>query len=151
MKHRRLVALPALLLSAMAGAQPAWTLEAGPSAAALLFGAPETVNAFRLDCSAGTLSLSTWTTRRPRNVSEGAFPTRLRVFQGRTELDFGATGRVLPAGGTRVDALVGDPATFLAGVGRTPRFVVVTFQSRAMAPAPTAAQLADFGKACLPN
>ena len=63
----------------------------------------------------------------------------------------GGTGRVLPAGGTRVDALVADQAGFLNGIGRNSRFVVVTFAGRATAAAPTAQQLADFGKACAKN
>ena len=153
--HYRLfrAALPLFLLAtgsahAQAGG---WTLDVQPATAALVRGAPETANAFRIDCGGGKMSLSTWTSRRPRNVSEGEFPSSLSVFQGRTELVLGGTGRVLPAGGTRVDALVADQAGFLNGIGRNSRFVVVTFAGRATAAAPTAQQLADFGKACAKN
>lgn len=125
-----------------------WTLHVQPAAAALVHGAPETANAFRIDCSGGKMSLSTWTSRRPRNVSEGEFPSSLSVFQGRTELVPGGTGQVLPAGGTRLNALVADQPGFLRGIGQNSRFVVATFAGRAMAAAPTAQQLTDFGAAC---
>lgn len=143
-------ALPFLLLAGTAtqAQTGGWTLDVQPTAAALVHGQPQTPNAFRIDCSGGRMSLSTWTSRLPRNVTEGEFPSSLSVFQGRTELVLGGTGRVLPTGGTRVDARVADQPAFTSGIGRNSRFVVVTFAGRATAPAPTAAQLADFGKAC---
>ena len=143
-------ALPLFLLaSGAAQAQDnGWTLEVQPATAALVRGKPQTANAFRIDCGAAKMSLSTWTSRLPRNIREGEFPSSLSVFQGRTELVLGGTGRVLPTGGTRVDALVADQAGFLRGIGQNSRFVVVTFAGRATAAAPTAQQLADFGKAC---
>jgi hypothetical protein len=137
------------LLAAPAAAQSGWTVNTGDSATAIVFGKPETPNAFRLDCSSGKMSLSTWTSRRPRNVTEGEFPTRLSVFQGKTEIVLGGTGRVLPAGGTRIDALVANRESFLLGMGRNSRLVVVSFAGRATAPAPDAALLGEFTKACL--
>jgi hypothetical protein len=115
----------------------------------MVFGKPDTAGAFRLDCSGGKMSLSTWTSRLPRNVTEGAFPTSLSVFQGNREIVLGGTGRVLPAGGTRLDALVAARDSFLQGMGRNSRFVVVTFAGRSTAPAPEAATLAAFSEACL--
>ncbi len=147
MKHLLLIAL-ALQAAAPTHAQAGWTIEPQAANVALVYGKPETADAFRIDCSAARTSLSTWTSRRPRNVGEGEFPSSLSVFQGRTELVLGATGRVLPTGGTRIDALIADRDAFLAGVGSNRRVVVVSFAGRAMAPAPTAAQLADFGQAC---
>lgn len=140
--------IPALLLATPLAAQAGWAFEQAPSSAALTFGKPATPNAFRMDCSGNKMSLSTWTLRLPRNITEGEFPSRLSVFQGRTELVLGGTGRVLPEGGTRVDALVADRDAFLRGVGQNPLLTVVTFAGRAKAPAPTAAQLETFQKAC---
>jgi hypothetical protein len=143
-----LAALAALSLAAPAAADAAWTLDVQPTTAALVFGEPRTANAFRMDCSGGKMSLSTWTSRLPRNISEGEFPSRLSVFQGNRELVLGGTGRVLPEGGTRVDALVADRDAFLTGVGQNRLLTVVTFAGRAKAPAPAAEQLDSFRKAC---
>lgn len=149
MKTRLALAFAAALpLAAPAAAQAGWTVETTPAAAALVFGEPRTANAFRMDCSGGKMSLSTWTRRLPRNITEGEFPSRLSVFQGNRELVLGGTGRVLPEGGTRVDALVADREAFLRGVGQNRLLTVVTFAGRAKAPAPTAEQLEAFGKAC---
>jgi hypothetical protein len=144
------IALALLLLPAAvpATAQSGWTIETRMDNVALTFGEPQTLNAFRLDCSGGKTSLSTWTTRLPRNITEGEFPSRLSVFQGNREIVLGGTGRVLEAGGTRIDALIADRDAFLAGMGQNRRLVVVSFAGRGTAPAPTAAQLADFGKVC---
>jgi hypothetical protein len=95
------------------------------------------------------MSLSTWTSRLPRNVTEGEFPTRMSVFQGNREIVLGGTGRVLANGGTRLDALVANRESFLQGMGRNNRFVVVTFAGRSTAPAPEAATLSEFTEACL--
>lgn len=138
-----------LLIAAPAAAQSGWTTDIAPATAALQFGPADTANSVRLDCSGGKMSLSTWTSRLPRNVTEGEFPTRLSVFQGNREIVMGGTGRVLAAGGTRLDALVAARDSFLAGIGRNSRFVVVTFAGRTTAPAPDAATLAAFSEACL--
>jgi hypothetical protein len=150
MKARLALALAAttLALAAPAAAATAWTLDVQPTTAALVIGEPRTPNAFRMDCSGGKMSLSTWTRRLPRNITEGEFPSRLSVFQGNTELVLGGTGRVLPEGGTRVDALVADRDAFLRGVGQNRLLTVVTFAGRAKATAPTAEQLEAFRQAC---
>ncbi len=149
MKTRLAFALAATTLSLGAPATASgWTLDVQPTTAALVLGEPRTANAFRMDCSGGKMSLSTWTQRLPRNITEGDFPTRLSVFQGNTELVLGGTGRVLPEGGTRVDALVADRDAFLRGVGQNRLLTVVTFAGRAKATAPTAEQLEAFQKAC---
>jgi hypothetical protein len=149
MKHLVLLVAPALLLAAPAAAQSGWTVTTTPTTSAMVLGAPETANAFRLDCSAGKMSLSTWTSRLPRNVTEGEFPTRLSVFQGNREIVLGGTGRVLANGGTRLDALVANRQSFLEGMGRNSRLVVVTFAGRNTAPAPEAHTLNAFTEACL--
>jgi hypothetical protein len=143
-------AAAALLVTALQApaATQVWRAEGGEGTAALVTGQPGTANSFRLDCSAKGMSLSTWTTRLPRNISEGEFPSRLSVFQGNREIVLGGTGRVLPTGGTRVDALVENPQAFLDGMGRNSRFVVVNFSGRGTAPAPTAEQLKAHGDAC---
>lgn len=151
MQH--LALLSALLLAAPAAAQsgsaPGWAIDTADTTTAMRFGKPDTAGSFRLDCSAGKMSLSTWTSRLPRDITEGEFPTRLSVFQGNREIVMGGTGRVLPAGGTRLDALVAARESFLAGMGRNSRFVVVTFAGRTTAPAPDAATLTAFSEACL--
>ena len=141
--------LAALLLASAAAAQSGWTVQTTPTTAAMVFGKPETANAFRLDCSGGKMSLSTWTSRLPRNITEGEFGTRLSVFQGNREISLGGNGRVLPAGGTRLDALVANRQSFLEGMGRNSRLVVVTFAGRNTAPAPDAETLKAFSEACL--
>jgi hypothetical protein len=142
-------AAPVLALASAAAAQQGWQIETGgTTAAAMMFGKADTAGAFRLDCSGGRMRLSTWTSRLPRNVTEGEFPTRLSVFQGKREIVLGGTGSVRPAGGARLDALVADRAAFLTGMGRNRRFVVVTFAGRSTAPAPDATTLAAFSEAC---
>lgn len=141
--------LAPLLLAAPAAAQTSWTVQTTPTTAAMVIGKPETANAFRLDCSGGKMSLSTWTSRLPRNVTEGEFPTRLSVFQGNREIVLGGNGRVLPSGGTRLDALVANRQSFLEGMGRNSRLVVVTFAGRNTAAAPEAETLKAFTEACL--
>jgi hypothetical protein len=145
-----LLAAPALLLlAAPAAAQSGWSVETAPTTAAMVIGQPGTVGAFRLDCASGKMSISTWTSGLPRNVTEGEFPTRLSVFQGNREIVLGGTGRVQPAGGTRIDALVANRQSFLEGMGRNSRLVVVTFAGRTTAPAPEATLLGQFSEACL--
>jgi hypothetical protein len=143
-----LIAILSVAAAVPAAARSSWSTQSGPGTAALLFGQPGTANSFRLDCSAKGMSLSTWTTRLPRNITEGEFPSRLSVFQGNREIVLGGTGRVLPEGGTRVDALVESPQAFLDGMGRNSRFVVVNFSGRGTAPAPSAEQLKAHGDAC---
>jgi len=150
MTHLVRLAAPALLLIAVPViAQTGWTVQTAPATTAMVLGKPETADAFRLDCSGGKMSLSTWTSRLPRNVTEGEFPTRMSVFQGNREIVLGGTGRVLANGGTRLDALVANRESFLQGMGRNNRFVVVTFAGRSTAPAPEAATLSEFTEACL--
>jgi hypothetical protein len=127
-----------------------WTHETGNNAAALVFGVPITDrDAFRLDCSAGKMSISTWAGSPPRGITEGRFSTRLSVFFGNRELAFAATGRVTgPDGATRVDARIVDPASFLNSLDQVRRLTTVIFAGRRMAPTPPAALTADFRKAC---
>lgn len=146
--------LPSLILLAVAAVPvqaraAGWTLEPGKNAA-LTFGTPVTDrDAFRLDCSGGKMSISTWAGSPPRGVSAGSFPTRLSVFLGRTELAFAATGRVTgPGGASRVDARIVDPAGFLNALDRVSRLTTVIFAGRRMAPAPGPALTADLRKAC---
>jgi hypothetical protein len=144
------LALVASLCGAVDAHAAAWQLEPGDGSGALLFGTPAVDrDAFRLDCSGGMLSLSTWTPAPPRGVTDGEFPTRLSVFFGRTELAFAATGRVTGPGRTsRIDARIADPKAFLASLDEVRRLTTVTHAGRRMAPAPASAQIADFGKAC---
>ncbi len=146
---RILFACPALLCAVPSAAAAGWQIEAADTTTALVIGKPETANAFRLDCAGGQMSLSTWTSRPPRNITEGAFSTWLSVFQGKREILLDGTGRVLPAGGTRIDAQVGNRQSFLQRMGRNSRLVVITFAGRATAPAPEAALLGPFTEACL--
>ena len=147
--------LPALALlvasAAPVAAQPAgWTLQPGQNTTALVFGTPVTDrDAFRLDCTGGLMSISTWAGSPPRGVTEGNFPTRLSVFFNRTELVFAATGRVTGLGGaSRIDARIVDPAAFLDSLDRVSRLTTVIYAGRRMAPAPSPGQTADFRKAC---
>lgn len=127
-----------------------WTFQPGANAAALVFGTPVTDrDAFRLDCSTGKMSISTWAGSPPRGVTEGSFPTRLSVFFGNRELVFNATGRVTgPGSASRIDALIVDPAAFLTSLAQVNRLTTVIYAGRRMAATPTAAQIADFRKAC---
>jgi len=142
-----LAAAPAALAAQPAG----WTFATGDrQVAALVLGTPGTDrDAFRLDCSAGLMSLSTWANSPPRNVREGSFPTQISVFFGSRELVFAATGRVTGPGGlTRVDARIADPGRFLTSLDGVSRLTTVIYAGRRMAVTPTAAQTADFHKAC---
>jgi hypothetical protein len=137
---------PALILIAAAAVPVAaeaagWTLEPGTNAAALVFGVPATDrDAFRLDCSAGMMTLSTWANGPPRGRTEGSFPTEISVFFGRRELVFAATGRVTgPATTTRIDARIADQVS---------RLTTVIYAGRRMAVTPAADQTAAFRKAC---
>jgi hypothetical protein len=149
------IRLPAFALLVAAAtpvaAQPAgWRFEPGRGSAALVFGTPVTDrDAFRLDCSDGKMSISTWAASTPRGVSEGSFPTNLSVFFGNRELVFAATGRVTgPDRTTRIDARVAEPGAFLTSLGQVQRLTTVIFAGRRMAPVPAAAQVADFRKSC---
>lgn len=126
-----------------------WRIDTNGPAASLVFGEAETARAFRFDCNGGTMRLSTWTSRLPRNITEGEFPARLSVFQGKREIVLGGKGRVLPAGGTHIEARVGNRQSFLERMGQNSRLVVVTFAGRSTAPAPDAELLGQFTEACL--
>jgi hypothetical protein len=145
-------ALFAALFVAMPVAAEAagWTSEPGRGTGALVFGTPVTDrDAFRLDCSGGKMSISTWANSTPRGVSEGNFPTNLSVFFGNRELVFAATGRVTGPGRTsRIDARIADPGAFLTSLGQVQRLTTVIFAGRRMAPVPSAAQTAEFRRAC---
>lgn len=151
--RRRQLALALFAAAAVpAAAQaPGWTLGAGDNrTAALVIGTPGTDrDAFRLDCSDGLMSLSTWAGGPPRNISEGSFPTQISVFFGKRELIFAATGRVTgPGGVTRIDARIPEPGAFLASLDGVSRLTTVIYAGRRMAVTPTAMQTADFRKAC---
>lgn len=151
----RILHLAVVLLAAaaapVAAQTAAWTFAPGDNkTAALVFGTPATDrDAFRLDCSDGKMSLSTWAGGPPRGVSEGSFPTQISVFFGRRELIFAATGRVTGPGGTsRIDARIADPAAFLASLDQVSRLTTVIYAGRRMAITPATTQTADFRKAC---
>ena len=150
---RKTILVVALLAAAampVAANATGWSLERGTNTGALVFGTPVTDrDAFRLDCSGGKMSISTWAGSPPRGVTEGSFPTRLSVFFGKRELAFAATGRVTGPGGTsRVDARIVDPAAFVNSLDQVQRLTTVIFAGRRMAPTPAAPQSADFRKAC---
>lgn len=149
------IRLYALILLAAAGLPSVahaagWTLEPGNKVAALVFGTPiADRDAFRLDCSGGKMSISTWAGSPPRGVTEGSFPTRLSVFFGNRELVFSATGRVTgPGGASRIDARIVDPAAFLTSLDGVNRLTTAIYAGRRMAATPTAEQTAGFRKAC---
>jgi hypothetical protein len=145
--------VPALTLFAALAAPAAaaeWTLGADNGKAALVFGTPGTDrDAFQLFCSDGGLTLSTWAGRPPRDMTPGTFPTQLSVFFGGRQLFYDATGSFAdPAGPTRIDARIPDPKGFLASLDGVSRLTTVIYAGRRMAVTPTAAQTADFRKAC---
>ena len=150
--HTAIALLAALALPAAAHAAAAgWALVPGKQAvAALVFGTPGTDrDAFRLDCSAGLMTISTWANSPPRNIAQGSFPTQVSVFFGKRELIFAATGSVAKPGGlTRVDARLPEPASFLTSLDGVSRLTTVIYAGRRMAVTPTPAQTADFRKAC---
>ena len=150
---RKTILILALLAAAadpVAAHAAGWTHRIGEKSSALVFGTPATDrDAFRFECRDGGLTLSTWAGAPPRGVTEGSFPTRLSVFFGNRELAFTATGLVTGPGSTsRVDARIVDPAAFLNSLDQVQRLTTVIFAGRRMAPTPTAAQTADFRKAC---
>jgi hypothetical protein len=140
----------AAVAAPLAAQTSGWTHRIGEKSSALVFGTPVTDrDAFRLECRDGGITLSTWTRSPPRGVTEGAFPTRLSVFFGNRELAFAATGSVTgPDGASRIDARIVDPAAFLTSLDQVSRLTTVIFSGRRMAVTPTAAQTADFRKAC---
>jgi hypothetical protein len=140
----------AALVVPVAAHAAGWTHRIGEKSSALVFGTPITDrDAFRLECRDGGMTLSTWTGSPPRGVTGGTFPTRLSVFFGNRELAFAATGSVTgPDGASRIDARIVDPAAFLTSLDQVPRLTTVIFSGRRMAATPTAAQTADFRKAC---
>jgi hypothetical protein len=154
--HTVIALLAALALPAAASAAAAgWTLAPGDKGvAALVFGTPGADrDAFRLDCSAGMMTISTWAPSPPRNVTQGTFPTQISVFFGKRELIFAATGSVAASGDgagrlTRVDARIPEPGPFLTSLDGVSRLTTVIYAGRRMAVTPTAAQTADFRKAC---
>jgi hypothetical protein len=149
-----LLAALALPAAASAAAAPGWTFGAGAGEAALVFGTPGTDrDAFRLDCSGGKMTISTWAPSPPRNVTQGSFPTQISVFFGKRELIFAATGSVAASGDgagrlTRVDARIPEPGAFLTSLDGVSRLTTVIYAGRRMAVTPSAAQTAEFRKAC---
>jgi hypothetical protein len=148
---------PLLLLAVFAAAAmpvathaAGWAFEPGKDTAALVFGTPVSDrDAFRLDCSSGMMSISTWAGSPPRGVTEGSFPTRLSVMFGNRELVFAATGRVTgPGGASRIDARIVDPAAFLTSLDGVSRLTTVIYAGRRMAATPSVEQTAGFRKAC---
>lgn len=147
-----LVALLALAACATPDRAPfAWIPVEGRANPTLMFGVPESDNvAFRLECDGAGTRLATFVTGVPRGVTADAesFPTRLRLFLGRTEYDLGATGTPLAGGGSMVESLLPDPDAFFAALGAQGRLVAVTFAGRAKAPAPATEMVASFRTRC---
>lgn len=143
--------LVAAVAAPVAAQTAGWTFEPGANAAAaLVFGVPATDrDAFRLDCSGGMMTISTWAKGPPRGRTKGSFPTELSVLFGRRELVFAATGNVTgPGGTTRIDARIAEPGTFLTSLDQVSRLTTVIYAGRRMAVTPAAAQTAEFRKAC---
>lgn len=148
--HTRLfaAALLALATAPVSAQSPGWVLEAGTGTAILSHGAADTPGAFRLECSGAQSMFTTWTRNPPRNAGDGEFPTSISIFQGRTEIAYGGTGRPGLLGSSRIDAPVRDAAALLDGARRNGRLVVVTHAGRSTAPAPEQALIDKFGLAC---
>ena len=130
---------------------PGWVLEAGTGTAILSHGTADTPGAFRLECSGAQSMFTTWTRNPPRNVGDEEFATAISIFQGRTEIASGGTGRPGLQGSSRIDAPVRDAAALLDGARRNGRLVVVTHAGRSTAPAPEQALIDKFGLACAPT
>jgi hypothetical protein len=148
---RFVIVLLAAAASPLAAQSAGWTLGTGDDkSAALVIGTPGTDrDAFRLDCSAGMMTLSTWAGGPPRGISEGSFPTQISVLFGRRELIFAATGRVTgPGSTTRLDARIAEPGAFLTSLDGVSRLTTVISAGRRMALTPTPAQTAEFRTAC---
>lgn len=150
--RNRLLAVACFTAAAVPVAAQAadWRFEPGLATAALVFGTPVTDrDAFRLDCTDGKMSISTWAASAPRGVREGSFPTSISVFFGNRELVYAATGRVTaPDRTSRIDASIPDPGAFLTLLGQVQRLTTVIFAGRRMAPVPGEAHTTDFRKAC---
>jgi hypothetical protein len=134
-----------------AAADSGWTFAPRDKGVAVLaIGTPATDrDAFRLDCSAGMMTISTWAPSPPRGIAEGSFPTQISVMFGKRELVFAATGSVTgPERTTRVDARIADPAAFLTSLDGVSRLTTVIYAGRRMAVTPTPEQTADFRNAC---
>lgn len=131
-----------------------WIPVAGRERPTLMFGVPDSGFAdFSLECDAGGTRLVAFVRGTPRGVAPGgaSFPTRLRLFLGRTEYDLGATGTPLDDDGSMVEALLPDPDAFFAALTAQGRLVAVTFAGRNAAPAPAADIIAEFRRRCAAN
>ncbi len=104
----------------------------------------------RLSCNADGTRLVTWVRGLPRGTAADSapFPTRMRVFLGRTELDLGATATPTPGALTMVEAAVPDPSAFFTALKANGRLVTVTFAGRTMAPVPAAGLVDSFQQQC---
>ncbi len=134
------------------GADLQWLQVTGRANPTLMFGAAESDNfAFRLECDTAGTRLATFVPGVPRGVTaqDTEFQTRLRLFLGRTEVDLGATGTAMAAGGSMVEAPLPDPDAFFAALAAQNRLVAVTFAGRNKAPAPTTDMIATFRTRCL--
>jgi len=151
---QRAALLTAPLLLAACATTPsqaaAWTLAPAP-APVLAFGSAETGTlSHRLSCNADGTRLVTWARGVPRGTAADAvpFPTRLRIFLGRTELDLGATATPAQGTATMVEAALPDPAAFFAALKDNGRLVTVTFAGRTMAPVPATDLVDSFQRQC---
>lgn len=127
-----------------------WSLSSAP-APVLAFGSAGSESpTHRLSCNADGTRLVTWAAGVPRGTAAaaGPFPTRLRVFLGRIELDLGATATPTQGARTIVEAALPDPAGFFDALKANGRFVTVTFAGRTMAPVPAADLVDSFKQAC---
>lgn len=131
--------------------RPIWHEVEGRATPTLMFGTLLSGESlFRLSCDGAGTRLATFVNGVPRGVTADAesFPTRLRLFLGRTEYDLGATGTPLAGGGSMVESLLPDPDAFFAALGAQGRLVAVTFAGRTKAPAPATEMVAGFRTRC---
>jgi hypothetical protein len=147
-----LLAAPIMLVACTTATSqaPEWALAQSP-APVLAFGSAESGTlSHRLSCNAAGTRLVTWARGVPRGTDAGAgsFPTRLRIFLGRTELDLGATATPAEGGPTMVEAALPDPAAFFNALKANGRLVTVTFAGRTMAPVPAADLVDSFQQQC---
>jgi len=129
---------------------PGWTLTPAPFPTLAFGSSGADEPTHRLSCNAAGTRLVTWARGVPRGTAADSapFPSRLRVFLGRTELDLGATATPTPGALTMVEAALPDPTAFFVALKANGRLVTVTFAGRTMAPVPAADLVDSFQQQC---